>query len=395
MLDAYPNLFSQALAHLGFLGLSGTLALSARSVWLDRAFGGLNRAFHFHHWLATLSLMLILVHVAIEVRAFGWALEVVRLYLTDWALASGWIALMVFGLVFLAAKKRQWPHRWWLWLHLLSVPAWLLAGYHLVEFSEFSPLKGLGWLSLALGGLGLLRSQILPRTPFWGTPYEISQVTGLNHQVNELKLSPLDQTQQLQPTRPAQYYYLRFRSRQQSRVWHPFTCLSAPGSPELLFAIKARGRDTRVIAKMERGMRVDVVGPFGGHKNLTESKGPASPRQLWFVAGVGVTPLISASRASGFAESSPAIVHAVDGPEDQIYPDHWGQLQQQGVHYELWVTNDRGYISLEKVKELIEGDKGAVAFVAGPDPFIEHVRQLLLKLNFPKNQIFTEEFVRK
>ncbi len=380
---------SSLFAHLGVWGLALTLVLSVRSTHLDQWFRGLNRVFRIHHRIAWVSWALLLVHGAVEAWGFGFSLMALHLTLTEPSLIAGWLALILFTLVVFLAKRRHWPFRLWRRVHLLSLPAWALGAYHLLAFSESFWSLISAWGALTLGTLALFRSQALPRMPFWGSVHFVDQITPLNHRVVELRLKPFLHRGALPPQRRAQYYYLRFKGPEQSQVWHPFTCLSPPGEAQLTFAIKATGRDTRFIPQMEKGLRVDVMGPFGF---LAEEK--TAGKELWFVAGVGVTPLLSLSRSPDFGRNPTRILHALDNELDQICVDHWSLLQARGVIYKLWLRDQNGYVTKEAVIRFLDDFEGAQIFIAGPDLFIRHIRRILKELSVHPKQIFTEEFVR-
>ncbi len=385
-----PSVISNLFAQIGSLGLALVFVLCIRSTWLDRAFKGLHRVYRTHHWVALVSLLFIFAHAFIETSTFGFTLDTLNLYIDEFDLLAGWISLLMYSVVVFFSKKRKWPHRIWTRVHLLSLPAWLLGSYHIIRLLTPGLSQIVGYTTLTLGTLAIIRSQILPRTRFWGVPYKIKNIQNLNYQVCELTLQALKAKKAICAQRPAQYFYLRFNSEEQSRAWHPFTCLSKPGDNELVFAIKALGKDTRVVRGMILNQKVDVIGPFG-RLPLKQRK-----KEAWFVGGIGATPLLAASRRVNFGTLPVRILHAVDKLEDQIYLQQWTNLKKQHstVSYQLWVTHDRGYVNIEAVNQMLKDFEMVQFYIAGPDPFIAHIRNLLKLCGVNKDDIYTEEFVR-
>ncbi len=206
---------SQIFAVIGSVALVISLALAIRSSVLDKIFQGLNTSLKYHHWAGIVGVVLVVTHGAIEAYSLGISFEDLKNQLQDPWILSGWISSLIFLIAIFQSRKVAWPHKKWRRVHLLMLPAWGLATVHAIYFSENRWIAAFFTL---LGGIAIIRSQVLPRLPFWGTKYQVASLRPLNQRSIELIISPKGLKGKF-PTEVAQYFYLRFRTNNLSLAW--------------------------------------------------------------------------------------------------------------------------------------------------------------------------------
>ena len=71
-------------------------------------------------------------------------------------------------------------------------------------------------------------------------------------------------------------------------------------------------------------------------------------------------------------------------------------LKQINANFNLdiWESNKLGFVSLPKLKTIVEEFEKATYYVAGPILFIRHIKSLLKILNVSARQIHSEEFIK-
>lgn len=368
------------------MALVVSLLLAIRSTFLDQLFKGLDASLKYHHWAGLFGVVLVVSHGVFEAFSLGLSFEDLKLQLEDPWILAGWISSLIFIVATFHSRNVFWAHKKWRWVHFLMLPAWILASAHALYFSDPQ------WVAIivtSLGGLAIIRSQVLVRLPFWGCKYKVLSTRRLNSRSLELVVSPSG-SQAKFPKEFAQYFYLRFCNKSLSKTWHPFTCISPLGSEHLRFAIKALGADTRLLETLAVDTLVDIEGPFGHLHSKRSSK------ELWIVGGVGVTTLLSRAQDVNVGDSELRALYSVDNLGDAIYPEELESLKQKNknFHLEIWESDKFGYLSLAKIKQLIENFENADFFLAGPILFIRHNKRLLRSLKVSSKQIHSEEFIK-
>jgi len=385
---------SSAFALMGLTSLALSLILSIRSACSDKVFKGLRNLFILHHYTATTGIALIFFHGAIEVASLGFELESLTAQWQEPGLLWAWMAVLLFIVVVYFARINSLKHKTWLRIHRLGILAWFSCLMHIYAFRSndwlFTYYVSLG----LLGTMAIVRSQILPQLACWGVPFKVKSVNSLNSNVFELILSPPASENSL-VTSTAQYYYLRFCSKNFSRQWHPFTCLSNINEGELKFAIKTLGNDTQQLENLKINDRVDVEGPFGHlHERVAD-------HELWIVGGVGINPLLSCLMQGNvekmYEKKNIHVIHAVEDEKSLIYQNEIEEIKKKlpQLDYQLWITSQKGFLnSFELKKSLTKVSKNSEIYVAGPPLFINHVKKLLKseKVNYKK--IHTEEKIK-
>jgi ferredoxin-NADP reductase len=209
---------------------------------------------------------------------------------------------------------------------------------------------------------------------------------------------------------------MRFAAGQAILIgWHgdterrPYSIANSPEAAaahrrlELLISLDAPGEIARRLPEAERGMLVDIEGPFG---TFTFPEPPTQPRLLFVAGGTGIAPLramidhalryhthtqlsllYSARRSDEFAFLNELVEH-----------ERSGRLELQAT-----VTRDegvgdwargRGRIGRAHFASVLHEPTETLCFVCGPPPMVTEAVATLSLLGVPATQIRTEGWAR-
>ncbi|OOC48490.1 MULTISPECIES: ferric reductase-like transmembrane domain-containing protein [Thioalkalivibrio] len=389
-----------ALGHLaGVLGLSALLVgamLSVRLPALDRWFGGLPRIWALHRILGFTAFILIMLHVVW--LAFGAlpispaaAVRVIFPPLEHGAVWMGWgaLALMV---IFLAPTFQFFgrPHyQRWKRLHLLSVPAFLLAFAHAVMLVEHA-LLWWGLAALAVAAV-LWRKVLSPR--LGRHDYTVDAVTALASNVVEITLAPRGRAMS---HAAGQFMYLTPHDpglEAGRGEEHPYTISSAPGEDVVRVGIKALGDASRALQTVTPGTAVQIEGPYGQFFERCEPQ----RRQLWFGGGIGITPLVSGARAlqrEPGAGPEVTLIYLANRPDRAYYMDELREIAQGHPHFDAQIHyfQDRGPVDEAFIRSHCPDLEEREIYICGPPGMVHHLMGLLSRAGVPRGRIHTEAF---
>ncbi|OOG25149.1 oxidoreductase [Thioalkalivibrio denitrificans] len=383
----------------GVLGLSALLVgamLSVRLPGLDRWFGGLPRIWTLHRMLGFSAFLLIMLHVVL--LALGalpvspeMAATVLFPPLDDGAVWIGWGALVLM-VIFLAPTFQFFgrPHyQRWKRLHLLSVPAFLLAFMHVVMLVEHAAL----WWALVIPALGavLWRKVLSPR--LGRHDYTVEAVTALASNVVEITLAPRGRPMTYEA---GQFMYLTPHDpdlKAGRGEEHPYTIASAPGEDALRVGIKALGDASRALQTVTPGTAVQIEGPYG---QFFERREPQR-RQLWFGGGVGITPFVSGARTLKREPGSGpdvTLIYLANRPERAYYMEELREIAQGHPHFDAQIHyfQERGPVDEAFIRSHCPDLEEREIYICGPPGMVDHLMGLLTRAGISRGRIHTEAF---
>lgn len=309
--------YDQSLLLSGWLSIalmSLVMMLALRPAWLERPLGGLDQMYRSHKWAGILAVAFAAAHWLIEMgddvieSIFGAAgkvhdpnysgfIDAMR----DVAEDLGEFAIYLLFAMLLITLWRQFPYKYWRYLHRVMPALYLLLAFHaawLAPLQWWQQPIGLLLAILLLGGSiasGLsLAGRVGRHRQVQGS---ISAITTPGKGVTEVACSL---GQAWPGHRAGQFALVTFNTMEGA---HPFTIASADrGNGEVTFLIKSLGDFTRNLSdKIRLGQTVTVEGPYGcfdfGRRNR-------QARQIWIAGGIGVTPFLAWLEAIDSAEGT-------------------------------------------------------------------------------------------
>lgn len=272
------------------LSLMATAAiLGGRWPLPESLFGGLDRVYEAHKWLAVFALSLASVHLLFKASIRSWDAAAILALTPDWTRLVRQASFVGLMLIVMLALNRNIPYSVWRWWHRLSGPLFLIVVLHWLSIKSPLPLLSpVGiWLT-ALTGLGLAAAAYkLLLYPFLArhAAYQVVDVTR-GPSAAQIELEPVGRGIAF---RPGHFGFLRMKV-DGLREPHPFTIAAAP-SPggRISFVVRALGDYTaRLVSSIEPGMHADVYAPHGRFE-----RSAIAAREIWIAGGVGISPFIA------------------------------------------------------------------------------------------------------
>jgi 3-ketosteroid 9alpha-monooxygenase subunit B len=194
---------------------------------------------------------------------------------------------------------------------------------------------------------------------------------------------------------PGQFLTLRIPSERTGSVARCYSLCSSPFVDEAMTVTVKRDKDgyasNWLCDHAHPGMRIHVLAPSGTFvpKTLDDDF-------LLLAAGSGITPVMSICK-SALSEGSGQVVLLYANRDDRsvIFADALCELAAKYpdrltvVH---WLESLQGLPSANALAQLAAPFTGRQAFVCGPGPFMETVREALESLKMPAAQVHLEVF---
>lgn len=272
------------------LSLMGASALlGGRLKPVESLFGGLDRVYLVHKWLAIWALAFAAVHFSFKAGLPDWQTASIVTLPSQHTRLVRQLSLLALGLIVMLALNRKIPYSTWRWWHKLSGPLFLIVILHWLSFkSPIALSSGAGvWLAV-MASAGVLAAAykllLYPRL----SRHARYRVVAANPGAAGLHLEMEAVRGRIQIT-PGQFGFLSMKV-DGLREPHPFTIVSGdPAAGRVNFMIRNLGDYTsRLVREARPGMQAEIHAPFG---RFYRRRGAQS--EVWIAGGVGVSPFIA------------------------------------------------------------------------------------------------------
>jgi predicted ferric reductase len=375
------------------LSLMGTAAiLGGRWPVLESVFGGLDRVYEVHKWLAVFALSLASVHLLFKAGVRGWETAAILPLDPAWTRLvrqGSFVGLMAIVVV---ALNRNIPYSTWRWWHRLSGPLFLVVVLHGLSIKSPVALQSPAGIWLAvIAALGLAAAAYkLLLYPFVASRAEY-RVVGVDR-------GPAAARIELEPTgrgidfRPGHFGFLRMKV-DGLREPHPFTIAAAPASTgKIAFVIRALGDYTgELVSRVSEGMRADVYAPYGRFERAR-----TAPREIWIGGGVGISPFIAWMQDPAEDRFDKATLFYFYTP-GRVFPDIAvleRMAAERGLEFVPVATGPNTPAFVERFSQIVREQNPSALDIAlcGPKGLHEEVRKLCVSQGLPPDKIRHELF---
>lgn len=280
--------FSLAMG-VAALALMGAAALLAsRWPFIESAFGGLDRVYLTHKWMAVYALIFASSHFVFKAGSPDWEAAAIIALPPHWTRLVRQLSFIALMLIVVLALNRKIPYHRWRWWHKLSGPLFSIAVLHWLSIKSPLALSSAAgvWLATlsAAGILGALYKLVLYPLLSPHAEYRVLRAVpgaaGLHLQLEPVQ-HPISFT-------PGQFAFISLKE-DGLREPHPFTIAKAADDQgHVHFVIRALGDYTQKLSEnVTPGMHANVYAPFGRF-----SREPAK-REIWIAGGVGISPFLA------------------------------------------------------------------------------------------------------
>ncbi|AGH49457.1 ferric reductase domain-containing protein [Sphingomonas sp. MM-1] len=391
---------------IGFMAAG--VVLAARPVQIEGALGGLDKFYRLHKWFGVGGLLLALAHWLLEIIprwmvGQGWLVRPSRLRasgpaadanlldsLRGVATELGEIALYILIVLVLLALWKKFPYRWFFKAHRLMAPIFLVLVFHAVVLMDRSYWTApLGPLMIVLLAAGTVAATTALFRRIGYSRRAAGVITRLVTYPGNAVLDVAVDVGTAWPGHQAgQFVFLKTDDREGA---HPFTISSAwHNDGHLLFNIKGLGDYTRKLPDLLRvGQPVTIEGPYGRF-----DFGGECARQVWIAGGVGITPFIARLQALAQArqERDIDLFYSTGAPDEDFVGQVRDLTEKAGIRFNLLVTPRDGFLTLDRLADLVPDWIEADIWFCGPAAFGRSLYVAMTSRGLPGSQFHQELF---
>lgn len=410
---AIRNLLVQYFGVLSMGAMSVAMILATRARWLEPWLNGLDKSYRLHKWLGISALVTSVVHW-IASQGPKWMVglglmeaprrgpppggaqdlgAIQAFFSSQRGLAEGvgeWAFYAAVLLIALALIKR-FPYKFFASTHTLIAIAYLALVAHgvvLLNFDAWTQPLGIVLALLMAGGviaaLLALSGQIGRGNRASGKIENIRTFTEVNATAVDIALE-----EGWTGHAAGQFAFVTFDPKEGT---HPFTIASAwdPSARRVLFISKALGDYTNVLRKaLAVGGDAMVEGPYGC---FTFEDG--QDHQIWIGGGVGITPFIAGMKhlAKTPGTKSVDLIHSTKEVSPAALDLLKADAVAAGVKLHVLVDDRDGFLTGERLRELVPDWKAASVWFCGPAGFGQALRGDLLANGLAPDHFHQELF---
>lgn len=381
-------IFSQYLGACALIAMAIAQLLATRLAGLEAVFGGMDRIYVLHKWLAIVAVVCVLLHDTIDADIDGIGRET---WLTETAETLGEISLYSLLVLATVSVATFVPYHLWKITHKVMGTVFAAGALHFIFILKpFANGDALALYILAFCSAGVLAYiyTLLPIAAYKGwRGYTVTAVEPTGDAV-AVTLTPTGRGLR---HRAGQFAFVTFDLPDLGEV-HPFTISKAPDNAGVVrFTIKALGDYTQAVSRaLAQGVQARVSRPFG-HFHLDRSPGD----QIWIASGVGITPFAAWAPAVGDIDGNVHLFYCV---RSRALAPHLRELEtlaarHPNFHLHVIESQTAGRLRPEDIAVHIPTGREAVGVAfCGPKDMREAFRHGLARLGFAPRRLRYEEF---
>lgn len=367
-----------------------TALLGGRLKFIESLFGGLDRVYRAHKWLAIWALVFASFHFVFRAGLRTWDVAAIVEMPAFHTRLVRQLSLLALVFILLLALNRRIPYHRWRWWHKLSGPLFLIVVLHWLSIRSPIALASpagiwLGTLS-ALGIAAAAYKLLLYRFISNHAEYRVVRATSAATALH-MELEPVDAAIRF---KPGQFGFISMKE-EGMREPHPFTLVGGTGG-NVHVVIRDLGDYThRLVNCAKEGMYADIYGPYGRFARPARGL-----HEVWIAGGVGISPFLAwltgeeqhgSSAATLFYFFTPGrefpsverIRQLALGSSTEVVPVGNGPQDPAFTHRFEQIVKERGPANID------------IAF-CGPQGLLQHVRTMAARLGVPAANLRYEYF---
>lgn len=365
--------------------------LAVRPRFLEKSFGGLDRMYKAHKYMALLALLFLIFHYfsvpegGSGLGNRGRGLPPIK----PWGIAAGigFVALIIIALY------RKIPYNKWLLTHRFMGLFYAIIAVHIImAFSKgkMMPITSAPAIILLLFvaiGLAAFIYKLIFYHPLNDYIYRIADIQKLEN-ATEVILEPQDKKMKY---RAGQFAFLTIQAPTFYES-HPFTITSAPKENKLRFTIKVLGDYTQHLRHdLSVGLTAIINGPYGLFDPIAGTQ-----NKIWIAGGVGIAPFLSCLRAlPKDNELNIYLYYCICSPKDALFISEIRKIcnNANNIHFVCLYSDDGEFLTAERIMADVPLPLNAWEYyLCGPKPMIKSITTQLKNTHVHNYQLHTEEF---
>ncbi|MHB1711646.1 MAG: ferredoxin reductase family protein [Acidimicrobiales bacterium] len=186
-----------------------------------------------------------------------------------------------------------------------------------------------------------------------------------------------------------QFFEWRFLTRHLWWQAHPYSVSALPRPPYLRLTVKVVGDHSAAVARLRRGTRIMVEGPYGAFTRHAQRRRTA----VLIAGGIGVTAL-RALLEDLPSKSAPEVVVRVTNPEDFVFRSEVTELARRlrGRVHEVAGNRKRARLDPASLRGMVPDIARRDVFVCGSEGFVHEVVAAVHALGVDPQAIHYEVF---
>jgi predicted ferric reductase len=373
--------------------MSCSLFLSARPIWVEPFFGGLDKMYITHRRTSTSAFLLLFVHLLTV------PITTVNLRLGNYLAMIAFAGIVVIVLVTLApripflSKLTGETYEGWKKLHRYIGIFFILGFIHALTIpAPLDAFIAISWVQIffIIGTASYLYTEFFGRFFKKFLPYTVEAVRHPNNTTSEVILRPGKAS--IKRQRAGQFLFVRFPGDKTLNESHPFTISSAPSGDVLWLTIKASGDFTRYLFNhLQTGADALIEGAYG----MFDYKSGAR-KQIWIAGGIGLTPFLAFMRdMDENLDRDVDFYYTVRHPEEALFLDEIDAAARANPRLKAHVhfSATQGSLTVEEIVENAGGDvRNYDIYLCGPLPMVQVFTRRFKELGVAGQRIHFEEF---
>jgi len=380
----FDSILAQAIGSAILLCFFIVFLLSMHIKFLTRWFGGMDRLYFYHRWLAILPLFIITIHEELS-EAIIEVMDVETLLLGEANDAGETAQKLFIGLIVIALLSKFIKYEHWRFIHRLMIIPFIYGCYHAFYSSTYDLFNSspLSIFMLFIAGGGMFASAYMVYTYQWIAFInrgKVTRIDRLNDSTIEIELTLKRKYKFI----PGQFAFIKVFQKGIEDAPHPFS-LSGQQDKKIYFTIKVLGDFTESLSQhLKLGTTIALTSAYG---TLTMAKG--GPKQVWIAGGIGITPFLATVRSGITLTQSIDFFYSYRNEKEAVHLSFLSQLSKQytNIRMHLHDTKKEGYLSFNGKTFTDETE----VYLCGPRLMVNGLIKQIRRAN-PKVKIDYEAF---
>ena len=348
---------------------SWSMLLASRVESVQRLFGGFDRTYIWHRMFSLLAVLTMWLHIQAEndvgnpIMPFGEDMAELGYELAE--LAEQIVIVLTIVSIFKIV-----PYAIWKFSHKLFIVPFLLGAFHFITsentFALFSAWSNYFLVFVALGTIAFVYRIIAIDLGLSLRAFKVSELDDYD-QYLEITVVPA-RNKKVRLPEAGQFVFISFPEF--SKEQHPFSISEFEANGELTIRVAKTGDWTKnKLSKLRIGSRAMVSKPSGELR----LDNPSANNRVWFAAGSGVAPYLSAVEMIKDAKPT-SLVYSYRETFKPMALEQLRALAIESDNFELVEVNTAKRSRLEalEIAELV--DAGSHVVACGPEELIDSVR---------------------